>query len=463
MLKPQQQEKSISLPKLLDAVEKANKYETRDYTSGHLNHNHLFQPQTTDRTFWRSVKEIKQSLPGQKQFSSNELDINVKKVEDKFTNISVKTSLLSTSSRNNSSNVPTGPYTPINTPFTCSKSAINVQENHECKVHKNEFLDFPEIKMWNFSAKKASQKYEEDFHVVPSYLAGLTRADQFNMLLQFNRKVIGTDDMTKDFFKNTLAEHLQRKLEKKLLKIGHVTPPHFERLKVFSEIFEDICKNSSIFGNILRQIKSAYELNIGNLLDAQSPIQTERLMAEISGMKKRVVETQDVEDALQAVRRLEQEAYIALERNEQLRNNLKAELARSAKKDIETAKEVLQPPVKESNKPNIASLSDKFESKRCEILAINAEIQGLEEEIKMNMTHAVNAKLLERHIKDVQAEAVKIKSSNEFLQRASKDLDSEMKRLLIKQKLTLGNQEETKVLIETYLSSKDQSAHLNGH
>ncbi|KAE8601882.1 hypothetical protein XENTR_v10013822 [Xenopus tropicalis] len=458
-MKPKQQE-NISLPKLLDAVEKANKNETYDYTSGHLNHNHLFQPQKTERTFWRSVKELKQSLPGQKQFSPNEFDINVKKVKDKLATISMETSLLSNSAKTKSSNVSAGPYTPINTPFMCSKSEVNGQENHESKGHKNEFLikepDFPELKIWNFGAKETSQKYDKDYHVQPSYLAELTRTDQFNVLLQFNKYVIGKDDMTKDFFKNVLVEHFERKLKKKLLKIGHVTPPHLARLNVFSEIFEDICKNSSIFGNILRQIKIAYELNIENLLDVQSATQSEILMAEISGMKKRAVQTQDIEDALQTVRRLEQEAHIALERNEQLRNNLKAELTRSSIQD--TAKEILHTQVKESNtKPNVPSISDTFESKRCEVLAISAEIQGLEQEMKKNMTHAVNTELLQRHIKDIQAEAVKIKSSNEFLQSASKGLGSEMKRLLAKQKLTVRNQGEIKNLIECYFSSEDQS------
>ncbi|KAG8430087.1 hypothetical protein GDO86_018504, partial [Hymenochirus boettgeri] len=258
------QAQKISLSKLLDSVEKANKNDTRDYTSGHLNSNNLFKPQTTkEMTFWRSGKKLKPQLLRhcQEKLSSNTSDAHVKIIQPPA-NVSVNNSSGSISSTIKSSNITSGPHTPINTPFTCSQTegtCLEQKQGH--KVYKSSFPSeesYPQdLKLWNFKyvSEQPSWQYEESYCSIPSYPSGLTKSDQFNMMLQFNKDILGKDDMTKDFYKNTLIEHFEKKLVKELQKIGDVKSPHLQRLQIFSKVFGDICKSSSIFGNILWEIK----------------------------------------------------------------------------------------------------------------------------------------------------------------------------------------------------------------
>ncbi|XP_075720439.1 uncharacterized protein C6orf118 homolog isoform X2 [Rhinoderma darwinii] len=441
MLNTNQKARIIPLDVLLDGVERANKKDSWDYTGGHLNHSHLFKPPALEKkNFWKSGKMHDQRYE------------KVRKMKDSFRNFTLKTSFVN---GDLSSPVmqPTGQFTPINTPFTSSvvdsRTRATCQENPEQKEYggspppPRKELELPDLKLLKFGHRepRTSQDYRKDYRFLPAYFTGLTKSDQFNMFLQFDREILQKQDISEDFYKNVTVECYEKKLTKELLKISHIRPPHFARLQIFSGTFEKICKESSIFGNILIEIKI--------------------LMSEISGMKKRPVKTEDVEEVMQNVRKLDHKAFIALEHNDQLRNDLKTELSNAFISETvsDNTVQLYSREADSTIEQCHVNETEAFVAKRSEVLKTLMEVNALEEDITKNLTHALNAEATEQYIKDIQTETVKLHSSNDFLQRANKDLDSEIKRILMKQKLTLDKQEEIKILMASFLEAQDCHLH----
>ncbi|XP_069830484.1 uncharacterized protein C6orf118 homolog isoform X4 [Dendropsophus ebraccatus] len=418
MLNTKPKSRILPLNILLDGVEQANQKDSWDYTGGHLNHNHLFKPTVLEKSFWTGGKMTQ--TPTEK----------AEKVKDSFINFTLKSSSVKANPKAKSSCASspimkqTGPFTPINTPFANSvvdtRPQTTCQENPEHKEYtrsplKQKELDLPEIKLLKFGGPPASLERGEQYQFLPAYFTGLTKSDQFNMFLQFGREIPQKQDISKDFHKNGSVEYHEKKL-----------------------------------------IKAAYDGYVGFLLDAQCSPQHEVLISEIAGMKKRPVKTEDVEEVMQNVRGLEDKAFIALERNDQLRNDLKTELNNSFPEMVSDITPQLPSRTSDpSGERRHISQVEELVTKRSDVLKALTEVNGLEEEIRKSLTHAVNAEATEQYISDIQKETMKLKSSNDFFQRANQDLESEIKRSLMKQKLTLDKQEEIKILLESLLKAPD--------
>lgn len=467
MLRAKQQNKMMPLNKLLDEIELSNKKDSWDYTGGHLNHNHLFKPQVLEaKTFWRSGQN-QQKFQHDKpiyDIASSKSDEKGKKMKDSFTHFTVKTSVvpsLNTKSASTSSPVIKhfGTATPINTPF--ASSLLGTQSYGTCMDNleydkeslQGEELEIPDFKVltFNYELYKTKKDYKDKYKFIPTFFSGLTKSDQFKMFLQFDEEVIQRQHLTNNFFNSSSVEYCKKKLTKELLNFAHIQPPHFARLQIFSESFGNICNISFAFGTILKQVKNAYELYVNYLLDSQSPLQHEVILSKIAGMKKRAIRTEDVHKAEVKVKELEQKTLCALQHNDQLRNNFKDMNLIISDTDAAEDSSLDSQEEKSEKQFYLPNEEETFVSKRSRILKTYHEVKALEDEIRKNMTHMVNSEALEQYIKDVQIETVKLQSSNSFLQRTNKDLDSEIKRLLMKQKLNLEKQEEMKRLVEPFL------------
>ncbi|KAM5165212.1 uncharacterized protein C6orf118 homolog [Mantella aurantiaca] len=459
----------MPLNKLLDDIELANKKDSWDYTGGHLNHNHLFKPPVLERkTFWSSGKNQQCLQHGKLRsaITSSKSDEKGKKMKDVFRHFTVKTNLVQgLESKSASTLTPVikhfRPATPLNTPFASSILGTqsygtfmkNLEHVYGEESMQGEELELTDLKVltFNYELYETKKHYNDEYKFIPTYMSGLTKTDQFKMFLQFNEEVLQKHHLTEDFCKSSKVEYCKEKLTKELLNIAHIQPPHFARLQIFSETFGNICNISFVFGNILKQVKNAYELYVNCLLDSKSSLQHEVLLLEIAGMKKRPVKTEDVYKVGEKVKELEQKSWCALQHNDQLRENLKkinlltSDTNASEESPLESQEEKVD---KQCCLPNE---EHAFVAKRSKILKTCHAVKALEDEIRKNMTHMVNAEALELYIKEVQTETVKLQSSNTFLQRTNKDLDSEIKRLLMKQKLNLDKQEEIKCLVETFL------------
>ncbi|XP_068087860.1 uncharacterized protein C6orf118 homolog isoform X2 [Hyperolius riggenbachi] len=431
----------LPLNKLLDKIERGNKKDSWDFTGGHLNHNHLFKPPVVEvKTFWRSGQTPQKvqcnKLTDHK--TSSESDVNIKKMKDAFAKFTLKTSLVQGTLKTKSVGTlspgvkHTGPATPINTPFVSSvletQSFGTCKENLEHEYYEESLLsNEPEASdLKSLPPKgglyKPSQYYTSQYTFMPNYLSGLTKSDQFRMFLQFDKEVIQRPDLTKDFWKNTMVEKYEKQLTKELLSIAHIRPPHFARLQIFSNSFGNICNNSSVFGNVLMQVKDAYDSYVDYLLDIHSSLQHRVLLSEIVGMKKRPVRTRDVDEIEQKVKKLEQQTLSALYHNDQLRNSQKAliNIYISDANVTEVETQLTLQEEKCEKDPCFQNAGQIFVAKRSKVLELCRDIRALEEEIREKMTHVLNAEASEHYTKDVQSETVKLQSSNAFLQRANK-------------------------------------------
>nr|XP_033791568.1 uncharacterized protein C6orf118 homolog isoform X2 [Geotrypetes seraphini] len=450
-------QKPVPLKVLLDGIEKANQEEIQTYTIGHLNCNNLYKPQVLiQKNFWRSNQELTRSR-GKSHFSMPpKLEERVKLMKNSWADFTIKTSLISSSKNVTSQVLSKGeskmkklrPVSPIQSQFTgffqesgSEDKGQDAEEKTNEPVLKDE-LELPDLQLLKFKPvggrRIGIMDSIAEYHFLPSYLAGLTKTEQFNMFKRFNKDYLKKEDLLeKEITRNKIAEDHEKKLMKELLKLGNINPLHFQRLKVFSDCFQDVCNNSVIFGDLLSQIKNAYELYLEVLLDSHPDTQCKTFLVQMRDVKNRAVKTCEVKEAIKEVKDLEDKAKFVLLNNERLRNELKNELLKR-QSDVEEEGEYLPPEVKESTKKHVTStLQEQYLFKKYQILALWDEIQELKQEYAENSAFTGDSEITEEGL------------------RYSEDLDSKIQKALSKHKITKEIQQETKQFLKNFLSSGD--------
>lgn len=462
---------------ILDGMENANKADAKDYTLGHLNHNHLYKPEAVARkSYWESWKTPHKSTTYSRLDSQNFTDGQIQKMKDAWSDFTIKTSIIPGSSRAKSSNVssfgpkcPTvGPNTPINTALNGSsykrQEPKTITESGPALVSSlcnMEELEPLEVKLIKFKPVKNRRTWPQDhrgeYTFVPLYLAGLTKRDQMKMLLQFDKDFMKTQVLleSSDFSKNRTTRILEHKMIQELMSLSDSCPPHFKRLQIISECFEDLCNESVIFGHLLSQIKHVYDGYLNCLLDSHPEEQYEILSEHMRSMRIRAVDSNDVKRAEHHVKRLEEEAVAALEKNEQFRNELEFVAKRySEVSGLESEQNIVTEETEEKN--YTPTFIEQFETKRRQVLAAWQELQEVEQFIKEHLVHATDAHAVERYIQDAKTETAELETSNVFLQRACKTVESDVQTALDKQTIKLEDQEEIQLLLRKFLQPNDE-------
>ncbi|XP_078504780.1 uncharacterized protein C6orf118 homolog [Lissotriton helveticus] len=468
--------KQVPLKLILDGMENANKADAKDYTLGHLNHNHLYKPEAFARkSYWESWKTPHKSKPYPTLDSQNFTDGQIQRMKDAWSDFTIKTSIIPGSSRAKSSNAssfgpkwPTvGPNTPISTPF--NRSSYKRQESKTItesgpavvpSLCNMEELEPPEVKLIKFKPVKnrrtCLQDDQGEYTFVPLYLAGLTKRDQMNMLRQFDRDFLKTQVLLEksDVTRNTTTQILEHKMTQELKSLSDSCPPHFKRLQVISDCFEDLCNESVIFGHLLSQIKDVYDGYLNCLLDSHPEEQYEILSEHIRSMRIRAVDSNDVRRAKHLVKRLEEEAVAALDKNEQFRNELEF-VAKHYSEVSGLESEQTNVTVEAEEKHDTPTFIEQFETKRRQVFAAWQELQEVEQFIKVHLIHAIDAQAVERYIQDAKTETTELETSNVFLERACKIVESDVQTALDKQTINLEDQEEIQLLLRKFLQPKD--------
>uniref|UniRef100_A0A670YJH3 Chromosome 6 open reading frame 118 n=1 Tax=Pseudonaja textilis TaxID=8673 RepID=A0A670YJH3_PSETE len=276
------------LSELLDNMENAHKSEIRLYVSGHLNHNKLFKPTKPAKyNYWKSAKKAtllsakKDALGGSQEmlekFSSSKavppVPIRAKSASPlgyrspvhpaRFrapVSVSLNTAAFKLQKKE-------APEKPEDEASTFQKQLIR------------EELDIPEMKLLKFRRLKNSRlcvtkEFEDEYRFLPSYLAGVTKKDQYNKFMQVQKEFIAKQDLLEnDFIGSKSTERHEKKLAQALRNICDCRRPHFYRLQAIGQVFEDICNSSLIFGDILKEVKNEYELYMVILLDSLPAMQ----------------------------------------------------------------------------------------------------------------------------------------------------------------------------------------------
>ncbi|XP_056252346.1 uncharacterized protein C6orf118-like isoform X1 [Seriola aureovittata] len=229
-----------------------------------------------------------------------------------------------------------------------------------------------------------------------------------------------------------VAEKHERKLEKELKKLSVQNWPSRDRLAVFSDVFDDVCESSPVFGRILREIKTDYDLYVNHMMASQSPLPDMSQNTSLEDLSIGKLREMEVEDAEEEVCRLEQEARRALKENKRVQNELQNVPAITGPEDSDM-KNVSLSGLQDSG--TAIGHTDSVQFKRLQVLNMWREIQQLEEEIKEKLVSTVTTTAIERRIKDLKAETVRLIASNERLKTTNKNLENKINMVLNREKL----------------------------
>ncbi|XP_027861912.1 uncharacterized protein C6orf118 isoform X1 [Xiphophorus couchianus] len=191
------------------------------------------------------------------------------------------------------------------------------------------------------------------------------------------------------------AKMYKRKLRKGLKKLSGLSWPSRDRLAVFSDVFDDVCEGSPVFGRILREIKTEYDLYISHLMDTHSSQDNVPLEPFVNDIDDIIVSDNELEGAEKGVCSLEEEAKSALGENKRAQDELNNFLdeCSSTRKTSLSRKEDSGMPVDNS---------DVVQLRKLQILNVLEEIQHLEEEIHERMASAVAISATKRRVKALQ-------------------------------------------------------------
>uniref|UniRef100_A0A8C6L7B9 Translin-associated factor X-interacting protein 1 N-terminal domain-containing protein n=1 Tax=Nothobranchius furzeri TaxID=105023 RepID=A0A8C6L7B9_NOTFU len=203
------------------------------------------------------------------------------------------------------------------------------------------------------------------------------------------------------------AEACEQKLQKELKKLSVQSRPSRDRLAVFSDVFDDVCEGSPVFGHILREIKCS------------QPLSDSVKDTDVKEMGEK-----ELDNAPKQVCMLEQEARRALEEKKRFQHELQKISAVIGSEDNlkNTSLSMLQ------DSANIPQL-------RLQVLKIRKEIQDLEKEIGENLVYDVRTSATERRIKEVKTESMKLIASNNRLRTISKDFEEKINEVLNTEKV----------------------------
>ncbi|KAM6997201.1 uncharacterized protein LKV04_005925 [Tautogolabrus adspersus] len=409
--------------RLLLAAEAGQKADILTYSSGHLGPRSLNQslPQReVKKSFWRASQgqEDPQSPLIHRQKQINPLtDVKRKEVKD-----------------------PPSKFSTCRALVQCEVSRSREDQMSDCSSHadkREKDISLPEIVCLSSNSltvqerahiQKRSDSLSDPAGKLQSSASlsdqeGLKNVGQVEPKQLLGRQVITKQELWAGI---NVAETHERKLKRELKKLSVQSRPSRDRLAVFSDVFDDVCDGSPVFGRILREIKTEYDLYVKHLMASQTPDMS--FKTSLSGGRVRGME---LEDAAKEVSRLEQEVGGALEENKRVQNELEIVQAKKGPEDSD----VTDPsPLKLGDKGTAIDCTDGVQSKRLKVLNMWREVQQLEEEMKEKLVPTSTTTSTERCIKDKKTEIMRLIASNHRLKAANKDLENNINMLLGREK-----------------------------
>ncbi|XP_076598740.1 uncharacterized protein C6orf118-like [Chaetodon auriga] len=395
--------------RMLLAAEAGQKADIKTYSSGHLGPRSLIQSQPQKekkQAFW-GMSQCREETPNPLTVQRTKALISVKKSEMKvYPSFSTGTAVCSShANRREDISLPEIVY-------SCSNS-LPVQLR-ALSLKKSSSSSHPEGKQ-QFCSSHSDQE-------------GLNNKGQQKAKRQFGSQVVAKPDLCAGI---NIAEMHERKLQKELKKLSAQSWPSRDHLVVFSDVFDDVCEGSPVFGRILREIKTDYDLYANHLMASQSLLHDTLLNASLKELGNGKVREMELEDAEKEVCRLEQQARGALEENKQARNELLNVPAILSPEDSimkNTSLSGLQ------DMGNAIGHTSSIQAKRLQVLNTWREIQQLEEEIKERLVSTATTAATERRIKDLKTEIMRLIASNERLKTINKDLEKNINMVLNREK-----------------------------
>ncbi|XP_029306230.1 uncharacterized protein C6orf118-like isoform X2 [Cottoperca gobio] len=396
--------------RLLLAAEAGQKTDILTYSSGHLGPRCLNQSQIhreTNKSFWRmsqSLEETPNPLAPQQTQTKALTSVKKKEMKACLSEFSTGTALVESE---------------------VSRSRQDEANYFLSHADKKEDLILPKIVYCSsnsqqkaFTQKKSNSSTDPEEKQHPDQ-KGLNKEGRLKTKQRFGRQVIAKQNLWAGI---NIAEMHDRKLQKELRRLSAQSWPSRDRLAVFSDVFDDVCEGSPVFGRILREIKTDYDSYVNHLM-ASHGMSLDTSLKDLANGK---VSQMELEDAEKEVCSLEQEAGRALQENIRVRNKSQNVPATVGPEDSDTKNTCL------------SGLQDRgtnsVQSKRLQVLNTWREIQHLEEEMKETPVSSVTNMATERPIKDLKTEIIRLIASNERLKITNKDLEDNINMVLNREK-----------------------------
>ncbi|XP_029962424.1 uncharacterized protein C6orf118-like [Salarias fasciatus] len=389
--------------RLLLAAEIGQKADVRTYTSGHLGPRSLNQRQPraeTKRCFWRTsqnLEEIPTPLAPQKRQTKISTCVK-KKEEGKYASEFTSGAALVESGIMKSSKDQATDY-------------LSHEGTREDKTLKTDHSSSDSLPLQHKSSPQkpnnSSSDVEGSSQVNSSHSDGMNNTSQHEIKQQFGRAAAACENLCAGA---SAAETHERKVKQEVKELAAGSRPNRGRLAVCSDVFDDVCEGSPVFGSILREIKTEYGLYTNHLMPSHSAVPKTAQKAAPSGLGALKAKEMELEEALEEVEKLEHEAKSALEENKRARNELENIPATESPEDT-----LLTCP-----RDGAGGRSDGVRVRRLQVRSVWREIQQLEEEMKNKMVSADVTTNMERSIKDKKIEIVNLIASNERLRTINK-------------------------------------------
>ncbi|KAK5853846.1 hypothetical protein PBY51_014969 [Eleginops maclovinus] len=391
--------------RLLLAAEAGQKTDILSYSSGHLGPRNLNQHQPhreTKQPFWM-MSQSPDKPPLTPQQTQTKTLTYVKKKENKERHFSTVASSVKSEDSRSTQDQGTNfsPHTD-NREDTSLPTIVNCSSNFLPILQK--------VLSQNMSSSSTDLEGKQHFDE-----KGLNKTGQLDTKQLHGRKDIAKQDL---WAAVNVVEIHESKLQKELRRLSAQSWPSRDRLAVFSDVFDDVCEDSPVFGRILREIKTDYDLYVNHLM-ASHGMSLETPLKYPSNVTSQT----DLEVAVKEVCRLEQEARKALEEYKRVRDESQSVPGTAGPEDSGTQNTCLS-----------GLHNNSVQSKRLQVLSTWREIQHLEEEMKGTPVSSVTIAETERHVKDRKKEIMRLIASNERLKTTNKDLENNINRVLNREK-----------------------------
>ncbi|XP_046885283.1 uncharacterized protein C6orf118-like [Hypomesus transpacificus] len=416
------------LQALLLAAETAHKADILTYSSGHLGPHSLAQHQPHPSTpIWATSERVEGPQPSSPQTpGGQQVQTQADRMKGALCEFTLATTLLKHGR--------TEPETddPPMASLTDTLTTQGKQSGPQTVVDTWElFLVRPAALGQTQAAPGESPGIQDHFWRTQSYLAGVTKRDQLKMMRQFDRLVVGRQGLQGRgcVAGSQAADRHARRLARELAKLPDQSWPSRERLRVFGDVFDDVCNGSPVFGDILGEIKTEYDLYVTSLLDAQSAPNSS-VLAPLEALEEGGIEgAAELQEACQEVSRLGEEARRALEENDRVREEFR--LSRDGLMGIPEGKgagsrvEAATPQAEACVGP-----LDRVQPHRRQVWDTWQEVQQLETEIRDTMVSTITTSAIERCIRDTKAEVMRLLASSDRYRTTNKELEGHISMVM---------------------------------
>ncbi|CAK8687817.1 unnamed protein product [Clavelina lepadiformis] len=493
---------------LLESTLEAHRKDIYDYAAGHLNSNKLAKPPATNKqpntagtsNFWAS-SVIKERKPRQKSLYDED---KINEMSNALFDFSFGTtafiSNLKSDQRSSLSSESSRAGTPLALPtlslselqlqrkllsqlaivesarFASSKSSLSItspkppsspseskknflqRKTHASNVYVEE-LKLPELMLPSVNSLVGippslqqdekygtSRRVHERRKFVTTHHAGVTRKDQFQKMLDFDRTILKKHETLEHNLRDghKAVEHLEHKLVQRLLDLQlKELPlgPSFERLQLYSEIWSDLTIDSSILGSLLGEIKEEYDSYLTFLLDSMKSSNRVELASclkeaeDVSNDEKLRI----AEEVCNEVDTLETLCKEALLRNSKLQEEITADKERIEEErklqkleDEENIRRMM--PLRRvrlktasfSTIPLCLTTEKRLKYLRAEILRKLDEVNEEKFKLKNCYVPKPTHRNLQHAVKDLEIELQKLQRQNDFLEQNQQDFSVEL-------------------------------------